>query len=193
MILISWLSWVKILRWIEEAFLPILLFLEIGFFWNLRVFGPGGLNNIISLILLIGSFYFYFKRKKETVIPLSFLAIFLGYIALFYLHFAFSLPLWLSEILVLFFSLILFFYLCFEENQKKDIYLFFVPLAISLLEVFFVLSFWPTNPLSKSFVLVSIFYLFWYTVIKKDIALDRIILVLFALLIVLITTRWPEL
>jgi len=199
MLILLW-SWAKTLpnrlkdlikKASRELFLPILLFLEIGIFWQVHAFGSAFANSLIAFTLLAVSLFFYIKNRKLSIEPLTTLSLFLGFTILFYLHFALLLPLWISEILIFFLALFLFIYLCYEEGRLENSMLFSLALLICVLEAFFILSFWPVNPLAKSFILTSIFYLFWHVVIKEEKPLNYLILTATVLLLVIVTTRWP--
>lgn len=179
-----WLSWARILNLIREISIPVLLFLEIGLFWYFRSLGPGFLNNLFAPVLFLGCLYWYIKKHQESLEFLVFLTLFLGYVALFNLQLAFSLPLWLAEIVAVIFVFVLFIYF------KNSIFLALV-ISLCLAEIAFVLYFWPTNPLSKSFILTSLFYSFWYIVVKREKILNYLVLVGVVLILVMATTRWP--
>jgi len=185
--LISWSSWGKTIKnLIDETFLPLFLFLNLGLFWFFRPFG-GKLEVWVALFIFVSALYWYLKKQKESLEFLVFLNLFLALFALQNLQASFVFAYWILELVFLLLFLFLFLYLLAKTVQEGDKIVFALVLLISLFEATVVLSRLPLNPLAKSFILTALFYLFWFVVIKKAPALSYGLTVAITILLVLLT------
>ena len=87
------------------------------------------------------------------------LTAFLSFWLVYNFYFAYALPLWLSMLIILAISLILFYYFFWALSiYEKIVFPFSALLGLVILEVFLILAFWATDPTTRSLLMIIVFY-----------------------------------
>ncbi len=157
----------------KKTILPFLLILATTFFLFIEPTIVFKQTIIFASVFSIWIFYAIYRKipiedtAESKKLPvqnwLNFLLVltaFLCFWVIYNFYFAYAMPLWISMLLVLLISLILFYYFFWSINIYEKIILPFAALlGLSILEVFLVLAFWSTSPTSRSLILVLTFYI----------------------------------
>ncbi len=87
------------------------------------------------------------------------LTAFLCFWLIYNFYFAYTLPLWLSMVIVLIISLILFYYFFWSLSIFENIiFPFSALMGLVILEVFLILAFWAIDPTTRSLLMIIVFY-----------------------------------